>query len=71
MDYVTLLSRSCGSSSSQKISCVVSLGCGEFPAAPLGNTNIADGLGPPKPNILASRVKELLSLLTSTVCTSF
>ena len=51
-----------------KISCVVSLGCGSYPSAPLGNTDIAEALRDRKPGMLASRVKELLTMLVSTVC---
>ena len=58
---------SCGSSA-PKISCVVSLGCGVYPSAPLGNTDIADALKAHRPKLITSRVKELLTMLVSTVC---
>ena len=61
-----LLNCSCGPSV-PKISCVVSLGCGVYPSAPLGNTDIAEALKDHKPKLIASRVKELLTMLVSTV----
>ena len=64
--YYPLLNCSCGPSA-PKISCVVSLGCGVYPSAPLGNTDIAEALEDYKPKLIASRVKELLTMLVSTV----
>lgn len=50
-----------------KISCVVSLGCGIYPPEPLGNTDIGDALKTKSIHKVPSRLKELLTLLTTAV----
>ena len=52
--YMLICIFSNSGTSAPKISCVVSLGCGIYPSAPLGNTDIADALKNRKPDIIAS-----------------
>ncbi|MCG8622070.1 MAG: hypothetical protein MJE68_08775, partial [Proteobacteria bacterium] len=46
---------------------VVSLGCGIYPPQPLGNTDIASALKMKSFHKVPSRLKELLTLLTTAV----
>ena len=50
-----------------KISCVVSLGCGDYPDEPLGNTDVAEALNPAKMYQMPRRINSLWTLFKHAV----
>ena len=49
------------------IACLVSVGCGIFPAEPIGNTDIIEAFNPMKLTQMRSKLKSALTMLTTAV----
>lgn len=52
---------------STDVACLVSIGCGIFPPEPIGNADIIDAMSPMKLTQLPSKIKDLVSMLTTAV----
>ena len=52
---------------STDIACIVSIGCGVFPAEPIGNADIIDAISPLKLSKLPTRIKQTINMLTTAV----
>ena len=57
-------------SAAANISCVVSLGCGEYPPEPLGNVDVTSAFNITKFHLIHQCVRSLLVLLKHAVCST-
>ena len=50
-----------------EVACLVSIGCGIFPPEPIGNADIVDAMSARKLTQLPSKVKDMVTMLTTAV----